>query len=180
MPVKIRLSRQGRKHIPFYHIVATDSRAPRDGKYIERLGMYNPKTNPATIEINFDRALYWLQSGAQLTETCRNIFSDKGLMLKKHLLKGIKKEALTEEQAEVKFQTWLTEKEQKKQEEIETLKKGKDQAIQQRLEAETKVKEAKAAAVAKKTAEISETPAAEDKTPEAPVAESGATEEAIN
>jgi small subunit ribosomal protein S16 len=161
MPVKIRLSRQGRKKSPFYHIVVADSRAPRDGKYIERLGKYNPKTNPATIELKFDRALYWLQTGAQPTDTCRNILSDKGLMLKNHLLNGVKKQALTEEQVETKFQAWLTEKETKEQQRIEGLVSSKEQSKKKRLEAETKIKEAKAAAIAKKAIVEASAPAAE-------------------
>jgi small subunit ribosomal protein S16 len=150
MPVKIRLSRQGRKRIPYYHIVVADSRAPRDGKYIERLGVYYPKTNPATIEVNFERALYWLQTGAQPTDTCRDVLSEKGLLMKKHLLEGVKKKALTEEQAETKFQAWITEKEKKQLDKKESLLSGKADVKKARLNAESKVREAKAAAIAKK------------------------------
>lgn len=153
MPATIRLTRQGRKKSPFYQIVVADSRAPRDGKYIEKIGKYSPKTNPATIELVFDRALYWLQAGAQPSDTCRVILSGKGVMMKKHLLEGVKKGALTEEQAEVKFQAWLTEKESKIQQKTEGLVKGKEAEKTKRLEAETKVREAKAAAYAKKAAE---------------------------
>jgi small subunit ribosomal protein S16 len=160
MPVKIRLSRQGRKRIPFYHIVVTDSRAPRDGKYIERLGKYYPKTNPATVDFNFDKALYWLQTGAQPTDTCRTILSDSGVLLKKHLLEGVKKNALTAEQAEVKFQAWLEQKKQKE----ESKKTASEQSVindkKKRLEAESKVREAKAAAIQKKKVVVEE-PAAE-------------------
>jgi small subunit ribosomal protein S16 len=98
MPVKIRLARHGRKHRAYYHIVAADSRAPRDGKFIERLGNYNPNTNPATIELNFDKALQWLQNGAQPTDTVRAILSYKGVLMKKHLLDGVKKELLMRQQ----------------------------------------------------------------------------------
>ncbi len=153
MPAKIRLSRQGRKKSPFYQIVVADSRAPRDGKYIERIGKYNPKTNPASIELNFDRALYWLESGAQPSDTCRVILSDFGVLLKKHLLEGVKKGALTLEQAEVKFQAWISEKEKLKQQKAETSLKGSEDEKKKRLEAESKVREAKAAAQAKKVAE---------------------------
>src|SRR6056300_1075829 len=113
MPTKIRLQRRGRKARPFYHIVIADGRAPRDGKFIEKIGTYNPITEPADIQLNFDRALYWLQSGAQPTDTVRNILSLKGVMYKNHLLKGVKKGAFSEEQAEAKFQAWLSDKEAK-------------------------------------------------------------------
>ncbi len=164
MPTKIRLSRQGRKRIPYYHIVVADSRAPRDGKYIERLGIYSPKSNPATIEIDFDRALYWLQTGAQPSDTCRNILSDKGVLYKNHLLNGIKKGALTEEQVETKFKAWVDDKESKIQQSIDTKKGDKEKAKKERLEAESKVREARAAAIAKKAKEaiaeeVTETPA---------------------
>ena len=155
MPATIRLTRQGRKKSPFYQIVVADSRAPRDGKYIEKIGKYSPKTNPATIELNFERALYWLQTGAQPSDTCRIILSGKGVMMKKHLLEGVKKGALTEEQAEAKFQSWLTEKERKIQQSAELTVKGKEAEQKKRFEAETKVREAKAAAYAKKAAEAS-------------------------
>ena len=113
MAVKIRLARHGKKGAPFYHIVAADSRAPRDGKFIEKLGTYNPNTNPATIDLKFDRALDWLQKGAQPTETCRRILSYKGVLLKKHLNRGVQKGALTQEQADAKFNAWVAEKEAK-------------------------------------------------------------------
>ncbi len=152
MPVKIRLSRHGRKKAPFYHIVVADSRAPRDGRYIERIGSYSPITNPATIELNFDRALDWLQKGAQPTETTRAILSYKGVMIKKHLLEGVKKGALTEEQAEEKFQGWLTEKESKIQAKKDQIAKGEKDDVAKRLEAEAKVREARAEELAKKRA----------------------------
>lgn len=153
MPVKIRLSRQGRKKLPFYHIVVADSRAPRDGRFIERVGSYNPVTNPATIELNFERALDWLQKGAQPTDTCRAILSYKGVMIKKHLLEGVTKGALTAEQAEAKFQTWMESKDAKIQAKIDSLVKGKRDDIKKRIEAENKIKEARAQEVAKKRAE---------------------------
>lgn len=162
MPTKIRLSRQGRKKFPFYHIVVADSRAPRDGKYIERLGVYNPKKNPATVEFAFDRALYWLQTGAQPTDTVRNILSDTGVLLKKHLLEGVKKEALTIDQAEVKFQAWINEKANKEQQKTEQALSKADKAKKARLDAESKAREAKAEAIAKKKADaiVAATPAA--------------------
>jgi small subunit ribosomal protein S16 len=153
MPVKIRLTRRGRKKAPFYHIVIADSRAPRDGRYIESIGRYNPTTNPATIELDFDKAIDWLQKGAQPTDTCRAILSYKGVMMKKHLLEGVKKGALTEEQAETKFQSWLTEKESKIQAKVDSLKKGEDLEAKKRLDAETKVREARAEEFAKRIAD---------------------------
>ena len=103
MPTKIRLQRFGKKGQPFYHVVVADSRAPRDGKFIEKIGTYNPRTIPATIDLNLDRALYWLGTGAQPTETTRAILSYKGVLYKNHLLGGVKKGALTQEQADAKF-----------------------------------------------------------------------------
>ena len=117
MATKIRLQRQGKKGKPFYHLVIADSRAKRDGKFIEKIGIYNPNTNPAQIDINFDAALNWLQKGAIPTDTARAILSYKGVLLKKHLLEGFRKGALTEEEVEVKFTTWLEEKETKIHEE---------------------------------------------------------------
>ena len=110
MATKIRLQRHGRKSYAFYQIVVADSRAPRDGKFIERIGSYNPNTNPATVDLNFERALYWLQVGAQPTDTTRNILSREGVCLKKHLLEGVKKGAFDEATAETKFQAWLKNK----------------------------------------------------------------------
>jgi small subunit ribosomal protein S16 len=153
MPVKIRLTRRGRKKAPFYHIVIADSRAPRDGRFIESIGKYNPNTNPATIELDFDKALDWLLKGAQPTDTCRAILSYKGVMMKKHLLEGVKKGAFTEEQAEERFQSWLKEKENKIQAKIDGLLKGEDADAKKRLDAETKVREARAEEIAKRNAE---------------------------
>lgn len=153
MPVRIRLARHGKKGFAFYHIVAADSRAPRDGRYIERLGVYNPNTHPATVELNFDKALDWLQKGAQPSDTCRSILSDKGVMMKKHLLEGVAKKAFTLEVAEQKFESWMKEKEAKIASAKEQLKSKKEADKKKRLEAEAKVKEAKAQAIAKKLAE---------------------------
>ena len=154
MPVKIRLSRHGRKKLPFYHIVVADSRAPRDGRFIERIGSYNPVTNPATIELNFDRALDWLQKGAQPTDTCRAILSYKGVLMKKHLLDGVRKGAITLDIAEAKFQAWMTEKDAKVKAKVDALAKEKRDANKQRIDAESKVREARAQEVAKKRAEM--------------------------
>jgi small subunit ribosomal protein S16 len=156
MPLKIRLTRQGRKRRPFYHIVIADSRAPRDGKYIERIGLYNPITNPATIEMNFNRALYWVQQGAQPTDTCRTLLSANGVMYKKHLLEGVKKGAFSEEEAEKRFDAWKKEKEIKLQAIKSKLKKAKDTEAKNKVEAEAKIKEAKAEEIARKNAELAE------------------------
>ncbi|RLD64163.1 MAG: 30S ribosomal protein S16 [Bacteroidetes bacterium] len=154
MPVKIRLQRQGRKKKPFYHVVIADSRAPRDGKYIERLGIYNPNTNPATIELNFDRALSWLQKGAQPTDTCRAILSYNGVLYKNHLLNGVKKGAFDEATAEVKFNEWKTQKEAKISNQKEELATKEQEQIKKRLEAEIKINEERAQELAKRNSEL--------------------------
>ncbi len=153
MSVKIRLARHGRKRRAFYHIVVADSRAPRDGKYIERIGSYNPNTNPATIDLNFEKALAWLQNGAQPTDTARAILSYEGVMMKKHLLGGVKKGAFDEAAAEEKFQAWKKEKEAKINAKKEGLSKADAEAKQARLDAEAKVNAERAEAIAKKAAE---------------------------
>lgn len=168
MPAKIRLTRQGRKNIPYYHIVVADSRAPRDGRYIERLGKYFPKTNPASVELDFDRALYWLQTGAEPTDTCRSILSDQGVLMKNHLLNGVKKNALTLEQVETKFNAWLAEKDKKVTAQKDQIKSEVDKAKKQRLEAESKVREAKAAAIAQKAVQKLEAQAEAQAEGEAP------------
>ena len=153
MSVKIRLSRHGKKNYAFFHILATDVRAPRDSRFIELLGSYDPNTNPATIILNVDRALYWLQNGAQPTITAKRILSYKGVMLKKHLQEGVKKGALTQEQADAKFAAWISEKEAKVNAKIEKLSVGKADAKKAAVEAENKVNVARAEALAKKKAE---------------------------
>ena len=152
MAVKIRLARHGKKGYAFYHIVAADSRAPRDGKFIEKLGTYNPNTNPATIDLKFDRALDWLLKGAQPTDTCRAILSYKGVMYKKHLLGGVAKGAFTEAEAEAKFNKWIGEKENKIAAKVNKLATDAKNAEKAALAAETKVKEERAAAIAAKAA----------------------------
>ena len=148
MSTKIRLARHGRKGRPFYHVVIADSRAPRDGRYIEKIGTYNPNTNPATIDLKFDRALYWLMTGAQPTDTASRILSYKGVLLKKHLLEGVKKGAFDEAAAEAKFEAWTKE-------EIIAKKKAELAAA----EAAKKAEEEAAAAPAEEAA--AEAPAAE-------------------
>ena len=152
MPVKIRLARHGKKGYAFYHIVVADSRAPRDGKFIEKIGTYNPNTNPATIDLSFDKALDWLQKGAQPTDTCRAILSYKGVLYKKHLLGGVAKGAFSESDAEAKFNKWLGEKESKIAAKVNKLATDAKAAQKAALAAETRVKEARAAAIAEKKA----------------------------
>ncbi|RCT53876.1 30S ribosomal protein S16 [Winogradskyella sp. KYW1333] len=148
MPVKIRLQRHGKKGKPYYWIVAADARAKRDGKYLEKLGAYNPNTNPATIDLNLDKSVEWLQNGAQPTDTARAILSYKGALLKNHLAGGVKKGALTEEQAEKKFNAWLEEKATKVQAKADGLSKADAEAKALALEAEKAVNEARIAAAA--------------------------------
>ncbi|MDE7153342.1 MAG: 30S ribosomal protein S16 [Muribaculaceae bacterium] len=176
MATKIRLQRHGRKNYAFYPIVIADSRAPRDGKFIERIGSYNPNTNPATITLNFERALYWVNVGAQPTDTVRSILSNEGVLLMKHLQGGVKKGAFDEAEAERRFAAWK----QKKQAQIDAVKVSmatkKELAVKEALEAEQAKNKAKAEAVAKKKAEIAAAKAeaeaaAADAEAEAPAAE---------
>jgi small subunit ribosomal protein S16 len=153
MATKIRLQRFGRKGYAFYQIVVADSRAPRDGRFIERIGSYNPNTNPATIDLNFDRALYWLQVGAQPTDTTRSILSREGVLLKKHLLGGVKKGAFDEATAETKLQAWLKNKQVAAQTQKDKERENANVALKARLEAEREANKAKAQEVAKKKAE---------------------------
>ena len=156
MPVKLRLARHGRKKFAYYHIVAADGRAPRDGKFIEKLGMYDPNTNPATIELDFEKSLNWLLKGAQPTETVRAILSYKGVLMKRHLLEGVRKGAFSEEEAEKRFTAWLKEKEGKIQAKIDRLARAGEDALKKKLEAETKVSEARAAEILKRRKEDEE------------------------
>ncbi len=184
MPVKLRLQRHGKKGKPYYQIVAADSRSKRDGKYIEKVGNYNPNTNPATINLNFERALYWLENGAQPTDTCRAILSYKGVLLKNHLNKGVKKGALTQEQADAKFEKWLQEKEAAIQAKRESLaKKSKEERsamLKQEKEIRAKREEELKAASAELAAEAeaAREAAAAEGTPEAQAEEAPAAEAA--
>lgn len=175
MPVKIRLSRHGRKGFAYYHIVVADSRAPRDGRYIERIGSYNPNTNPATLDLDFDKALNWLQKGAQPTDTVKAILSYKGVLFKKHLLGGVNKGAFDEAEAERRFNIWVAEKDAKIQSKTERLSNEAATELKKKLQAESKIKEARAAAIATKNAELAaEAKAAQEAQaaePEAPAAE---------
>ena len=180
MPVKLRLQRHGKKGKPFYWIVAADTRAKRDGRFLEKLGTYNPNLNPAIIELNIDSAVKWLENGAQPTDTTRTILSNEGVLLKKHLAGGVKKGALTEEEAEKKFQEWLTEKKAKTDAKKSNLQKEKDAQEAKALAAEKAANEARIAAalskaedeaseVTEETAEVAEETAevAEENTEEA-------------
>ncbi len=169
MAVKIRLARRGRKKLAIYDMVVADARAPRDGKFIEKLGVYNPMTNPATITLNVDKALDWLLKGAQPTNTARRILSHKGVMLRKHLQVGVLKGAITQEEADKRYEEWLKGKEAQIASKIDSLTKEKADKEKARLEAERKINEAKAEALRQKMAvqepEVEEAPAEEAETP---------------
>ena len=154
MSVKIRLARKGRKKQAYYHVVVADSRSPRDGRFIEKIGIYNPITDPATIDINFEKALGWLQKGAQPTDTCRAILKYKGVMMKKHLMEGVKKGAFDEAEADRRFNEWVKGKDEKIEMKKSGLEKLGEDARKRRLEAEKAIKEARAAEYAKKLAAI--------------------------
>ncbi|MES2628160.1 MAG: 30S ribosomal protein S16 [Bacteroidota bacterium] len=171
MPVKLRLQRHGKKGKPFYHIVAADARAPRDGKFIERVGSYNPNTNPATIELDLDKSVKWVQNGAQPTDTVRAILSYKGVLYKNHLLKGVTKGALSEEQADAKFATWLQEKNAKIEGKRTNLSDAQAKAFKDKLAAEEAFNKKKADAILAKN-----TPPVAEVEEEAPVAEEAAPE----
>jgi small subunit ribosomal protein S16 len=166
MATRIRLQRHGKKGKAFFHIVAADSRSKRDGKFIEKLGIYNPHTNPATIDINFDRTLSWVQVGAEMSDTARAILSYKGVLHKNHLLNGVKKGALTAEDVETKFAQWLADKDSKITGKKDGLAKNDAADKAARLQAEVTANEARAKAVELKNAPVVEEEIAE----EAPVA----------
>jgi small subunit ribosomal protein S16 len=185
MAVKIRLARRGRNKMPIYDIVVADARAPRDGRFIEKLGQYNPHATPAIVTLKNDRALYWLQVGAQPTDTTRKILSVNGVMFKKHLQIGVDKGAITQEQADAKFEAWAKEKEEIRTQKIAKLNSSKEATRSAAFDAERKKKEDKVAALAKAEADliaasapvveevvseesaVEETPAAEEVAPEA-------------
>ncbi len=182
MPTKIRLQRRGKKGQAFYHIVIADGRAPRDGKFIEKIGIYNPLAKPAEIDLDFNKALDWITKGATPTETVKAILAFKGVMYKNHLLKGVAKGAMTLEQAETKFQAWLQEKEIKITTKKNAIELGNKDLRKKALEEEKKKNEEKAAAVAKKLAKAAQAEAAENEpaaeevvdTPEAVTGEASA------
>ncbi len=194
MPVKIRLQRHGKKGKPFYWVVAADSRAKRDGRYLEKLGTYNPNTNPATVDIKVDRAVNWLQNGAQPTDTAKNLLSETGALLKNHLVNGVRKGAHSEEDVETKFAAWVSEKASRQdvakdkvaksmadekakalaaEKEINEKRKADAEAAIAAAEAEAAAAEAQAEAAAAETEEAvaeeaEEAPAEEAVTEEAP------------
>ena len=170
MATKIRLARHGKKGKPFYHIVIADSRAKRDGRYIERIGSYDPNKNPAIIDIDFERALHWVGVGAQPTDTVRAMLSYRGVLYKNHLLKGVKKGALTEEQVEEKFNAWIAEKENKIESKISNLEKAQEKAKSDALAAEKAKNDSRAKAIAEAEAAalVAATEEAPAETQEAP------------
>jgi small subunit ribosomal protein S16 len=171
MPTKIRLQRHGKKGSAFFHLVAADGRAPRDGKFIEKLGTYNPTTNPATIDLNFERCLHWVQVGAEPTDTARAILRYKGVMMKDHLLRGVTKGAMTVEQAEAKFATWTESKDSKISGKVQNLEASRKAAYDAKMKNESEAKDKKAAAIAAKSA-----PAVEEAPVETTEAETEATD----
>lgn len=152
MATKIRLQRNGRKGYAFYSIVVADVRAPRDGRFTEKIGTYNPNTNPATVDLKFDRALYWVETGAQPTDTVRNILSNEGVMLMKHLKGGVKKGAFDEATAQAKFEEWKKNRDSKLSVLKNSNEASKQAALKERLENEKKVNEQIAKKVAEKKA----------------------------
>jgi small subunit ribosomal protein S16 len=171
--VKIRLARRGRKKMAMYDVVVADARAPRDGRFIEKIGTYNPLTVPATIDLNDDKAFRWLMNGAQPSDTVKAMLSQRGIMMKKHLQIGVIKGAISQEQADTKLQEWLKGKIEKIESKRGKLTESKEATAKARKEAETKVKEARAEAIRKK-AQVAEAAAAEQQAPaegEAPAAE---------
>ncbi len=180
MPVRIRLQRHGKKGKPYYWVVAADARSKRDGKFLEKLGSYNPNTNPATIELNIDNAVQWLVNGAQPSDTARRILSYKGVLYKHHLLGGVRKGALTEEQAEAKFNAWVEEKTKAIANKEAGLDKEKAEAKAKAFEAEKEVNEKRALAAAEALNEDAEAEITEEAivVTEEATAETEVTEEA--
>ena len=176
MSVKIRLQRHGKKGKPFYWVVAADARSKRDGRYLEKIGTYNPNTNPATLKIDVDSAVSWLQNGAQPTDTARNLLSEVGAMLKNHLVNGVKKGALKEEDVETKFEAWLADKASRNTAYVEKLSKAKADEKAKTLAAEKEVSEKRKADAEAAIAE--QEAAAEEAAAEEAAAEEAAAEEA--
>ena len=180
MATVIRLQRHGRKHYPIYKIVVADSRAPRDGRFIEKLGLYNPNVNPSAVELDFDRALYWVNVGAQPSDTVRSILSREGVMMMKHLQGGVKKGAFTEEVAKERFEKWLKEKKADAESVRTKEESGKVEAARKALEAEREKNKQRAEALAAKKAEseaakqAAEAAPAEEAEGEAPAEETSA------
>jgi small subunit ribosomal protein S16 len=173
MAVKIRLARRGRKKKAMYDIVIADARAPRDGRFIEKLGTYNPLTVPASIVLNDDKALDWLMKGAQPTDTVRAMLSYRGILFRKHLQIGVNKGALTQEQADAKYEKWISEKQSKIADQTKSVEQKKADDLKARFEAERKVKEARAEELKKKNQVVEEAEAVAEAEAEAPAAEEG-------
>jgi small subunit ribosomal protein S16 len=170
MPTKIRLQRHGKKKYAYFHLVIADSRAPRDGKFIEKIGTYNPNTNPATIDIDFDKALTWVKSGAQPTDTTKALLSYKGVLYKSHLDRGVEKGAFSQEEADKRFEEWMAAKEEKINAKKDTLTSAEEAEKKKRLDAEKEANKKKAEAIAAKNAEL----AGEEETTEEVAAEGDA------
>ena len=179
MATRIRLQRHGKKGKAFFHLVAADSRSKRDGKFIEKLGTYNPVANPAVIEINFDNTLAWLQKGAEMSETARAILAYKGVLHKNHLLKGVAKGALTLEQAEEKFAKWLVEKDSKIEGKKDSLSNTATKEKNARMKAESEANIAKAAAIEAKNTPVEEVIAEEAASEESPAMDDSTSEEVV-
>ena len=180
MATRIRLQRHGKKGKAFFHLVAADSRAKRDGRFIEKLGTYNPVANPAVIEINFDNTLAWLQKGAEMSETARAILSYKGVLHKNHLLKGVAKGALTLEQAEAKFTQWLQEKDGKIEGKKDSLSKSASKEKANRMKAEVEANIAKAAMIEAKNTVIEEEAVADEAVSDEVVSEESVSDEVVS
>jgi small subunit ribosomal protein S16 len=177
MATRIRLARHGRKKQAFYHIVVADTKAPRNGRFIEKLGTYNPNTNPATIDLNFDSSVNWLLKGAQPSDTARAILSYKGVMMKKHLMAGVAKGAFNEEEAEKRFTAWMEEKEGKVADKKAGLEKAAIAAEKAALAAEKAKSDERAKELALKNSPMVEEEATEEATEETPKAEETPAEE---
>ena len=197
MPVKIRLQRHGKKGKPFYWIVAADQRSKRDGKYLEKLGTYNPNFNPPLVELNIDATVKWIQFGAQPSDTAKSIISKEGALLKNHLLNGVKKGALTDEEADKKFEDWVNEKNKKSEDKLSQIqkelfeKKKKELALEKEASEKRKLAaiaaaeeaaadEAPADEAPAEEAQANEAPAEEAPADEAPADEAPADEDAID
>lgn len=179
MAVKIRLTRRGRKKLAMFDVVVAKASSPRDGRFIEKLGTYNPNTNPATIVLDEEKAFDWVMKGAQPSDTVRAMLSYRGILLKKHLQIGVNKGAITQEQADAKLEEWKKQQEAKVTGKVESIAKKKEADKKARLAAEAKVKEARAEALRKKNQEVEAATAAEEATEEAEVASEAVAEEAV-
>ena len=174
--VKIRLARRGRKKLALYDVVVADARSPRDGRFIEKIGTYNPLTVPATIELNDDKAFRWLMNGAQPSDTVKAVLSYRGIMLKKHLQIGVIKGALTQEQADAKLQEWIRSKTAKIESKRDSISQTKEATAKARREAETKIREARAEAIRKKAIVVETPPADQPAEGETPAVETPETQ----